>query len=71
MKKPLWFFLAALRWILGLTLGLAGLRVIGSEHWGRVIAFIASGIVAVLAISLINYGPRTYEEYCKQRQKPD
>jgi len=67
----MWFCLAALRWILGLSLGLAGLRVIGSQHWGKVIAFIASGVVAVLAISLINYGPRTYDEYCKERQKAD
>jgi hypothetical protein len=67
----MWFFLAALRWFLGLSLGLAGLYVIGSQQWGEMIVLIASVIVTVLAVSLINYGPRTYEEYCEQRKKPD
>jgi len=71
VKKPTWVFLATLRWVLGLSLGLAGLRLIGSQHWGKEVVFVASGVVAILAISLINYGPRTYEEYCKEQQKPD
>jgi len=71
MKKPTWVFLASLRWILGITLGLAGLRLIESRQWGAEISFIASAIVAVLAIYLINYGPRTYDEYCQQQKKSD
>lgn len=69
VTKNTWRLRETVRWILGAVIGLGGLRLIGDQHWPAPISFIVSGIITILAIIVVGYGPKTYAEYCERQKK--
>lgn len=69
MNQNTWRFRQTVRVIFGVLLGFGGLRLINSQQWPDSIGVIASVIVGIISITLISYGPKTYQQYCDQQKK--
>lgn len=68
MTRRTWLIWGAVRWVIGLVLGLWSLGYVANLGLSRAATVLASLIITVVATTIISYGPMTYDEYVKQKR---